>query len=83
MSAPMCGYKVPLPFRDSRYCLNPAKWLVWFTTPDDGAAMRKRTCVHRCYWHRSEKFLPKGATQVVTESLASRAVDGAEKRETT
>lgn len=69
----MCDYRIPAPWRQTRGCLNAAKWLVEFTTPDDGNAMRKRENRIRCLAHTEERFLPKGATQIVTSLLSSRA----------
>ena len=50
-------------------CWNAAKYLVEYTTPDDGKAMRKRMSAERCFWHRDEKWFPKGATQIVWSNL--------------
>jgi hypothetical protein len=75
MSLPQCGFRIREAFRQERYCLNPAAWVVWYTTPDDGKTMRKRECTHRCFWHTDDKFLPQGATQI--EAIASVSPLGA------
>jgi hypothetical protein len=64
-----CGYEVPQPFRTTRFCQQSARWLVHFTTPDDGKNMRTRTTVVRCFHHVESKFLPEGATQITTEAI--------------
>lgn len=68
---PMCGFKIREAFCTERSCRAPGKWIVWFTTPDVGVTMRKRSCVIRCFHHREERFFPKGATQIVTEAYLS------------
>ena len=73
-SRPMCGALVRKPFRATKHCGNAAAWLVEFTTPDDGVTMRRRVTVVRCHWHRGEKWLPKGATQVTTLALGQEVI---------
>lgn len=65
----MCSYQVRERFRRTRFCLNRARWRVWFAMEDRPGmdVDRGRTCVSRCSTHLGRAFLPKGAVDVTEE----------------